>query len=167
MTPHLPLVITRHFLATPLPCARNSRQNWFRDKTAYVVLLTIVEGPLQPGTASSITLSVTIFFFWHYQRYFKRRFNNRWLKFLIGGWGEVSLSSSPLHNHVIICRSYFTPSPIIADGRLLQEIYVGGLGFCLTWLSSFSKFSFDCFANINWLEAKQIQNTPPGNQEGE
>ena len=24
-----------------------------------------------------------------------------------------------------------------ADGRLLQEIYVGGQGFCLAWLSSF------------------------------
>ena len=60
LTPPLPLRLTRHFLATPPPCARNSRQNWFRDKTAYVVFLTTVEVPLQPGTVSPATLSVTI-----------------------------------------------------------------------------------------------------------
>ena len=55
--PPVPLVIIRHFLATPPHRARNSRQNGFRDKTAYVGFLTIVEG--QPVTAMSL------FFFWY------------------------------------------------------------------------------------------------------
>ena len=60
LTPPLPLVITRHFLATPPSCARDSRQTTFRDKTAYVGFMTIVKGPLQLGTASPVPLSVTI-----------------------------------------------------------------------------------------------------------
>ena len=40
----------------PPPCARNSWQNWFRDKTAYVGFLTIVEGPSQPVAAMSVTI---------------------------------------------------------------------------------------------------------------
>ena len=48
VTPPLPLVIIRHFLATPPHRARNSRQNWFRDKTPYVGFLTIVDGLSQP-----------------------------------------------------------------------------------------------------------------------
>ena len=54
--PPLPLVIIRHFLATPPPCACNSRQYCLCDKTPYVGFLTIVEGPLQSGTTLSVNI---------------------------------------------------------------------------------------------------------------
>ena len=60
MTPPPPRHHSSLFGYPPFPCARDSRQNWFRDKTAYVGLLTIVESPSQPGTASPATLSVTV-----------------------------------------------------------------------------------------------------------
>ena len=54
----------RHHLSLfgypPPSCARDSRQSSFRDKTAYVGFLTVVEGPLQLGTARPVPLSVTI-----------------------------------------------------------------------------------------------------------
>ena len=63
LTPPLPLVITRHFFATPPSCVRNSRHCSFRDKIAYVEFLSIVEGPLHLGTASPVPLNVTIPYF--------------------------------------------------------------------------------------------------------
>ena len=56
VTPPLPLVIIRHFLATPPHRACNSRETCFRDKTAYVGFLTIVEVPSQPVAAMSVTI---------------------------------------------------------------------------------------------------------------
>ena len=57
----------RHHLSLfgypPPHYARNSRHNWFRDKTVYVGLLTTFEGTSQPGTASPATLNVTILSF--------------------------------------------------------------------------------------------------------
>ena len=59
VTPPSPSSSFVTFWLPPPQCARNSRHNWFRDKTAYVGLLTIVEGPSRPGTTSPVTLNVT------------------------------------------------------------------------------------------------------------
>ena len=81
--PPLPLVIICHFLATPPHRASNSRHNRFRDKTAYVGFLSIVEGPSQPVAAMSITILSFDTYIHTYIQKKKWGCNNRWLKMVI------------------------------------------------------------------------------------
>ena len=86
-------MLPRDFGIHPPPCARNLQQECFRDKTAYNGLLTKVEGPLQPRTNSSATLSITILSFGIQAssafsgacQVHNKRLSTTWIKFIYPG----------------------------------------------------------------------------------